>query len=270
MCILNKRQMGKKSNYASATVGIPLSANTLAKNYINEFDSWWRQYGSSIPHAILQRYSSGVTNNQIPCLEISSSFKDISSEQIRVLFVNCNPSGSDESYYMAHSQSVGINKVAGFNDFFYYDNQDSHYDACMRFVNELFKGDKHDFAMIDVFPLVKKDQSTIKQKWLIKNKSQDLINAFDRLRSLFKQIVFDIKPTVIIVSNAFASSLFEQGYLTDSIPTPSTTGAYYLNVEFNGYETVAFCGGMLTGQHTMDRFSRERLIRDVRDYLNIP
>lgn len=256
---------------AKPVVGIEYDNNDLAKVlFVPLYKGWFSTFQNtssyqSISGTLFQR--EVMSNQTIPYLELCSSFHErIDSENKLILFVSCNPSGRDEDYYAANNSS---------RDFFcYYNRADSIYNQVDDFIRVLGLTGV-EFAMADVFPIVKSKQKDLEVIWEneLKKSRAPVSNPFLELTNMFKEVVCEIRPTVIVAINAFVSGLFKDGFLSDNTPKPPKLIndsyydlSYYQNNQF--FNTVAFCGGMLTGQHAMDIHSRMRLMRDVRDYLN--
>ena len=92
----------------------------------------------------------------IPCIEISPLYREAKDG---ILFVNCNPSGTDYEYYRDHNTSHA--------DCFYYGEHrlnNSYFNAAEAFATAV--GINNDnFAMIDVFPIVIQNQAVLKEAY---------------------------------------------------------------------------------------------------------
>lgn len=237
---------------------ISINNNPLALDYKKKYEDWFRGFQrlpcyNNVKGKLFQR--EFLIKQSIPYLELCSSFHDrTQTEHQLILFVSCNPSGRDEDYYAANNSSQDV--------FCYYNRADSIYNQVDDFIRVLGMTGV-EFAMADVFPIVRSAQDDLKDAW--KKYKVDLLP----LTKLFKAVVCEIQPTVIVAINAFVSGLFKDGFLSDNSSQPLTlVNDSYYDLSYNtSFSTVAFCGGMLTGQHAMDIHSRMRLIRDVRDYL---
>ena len=130
--------------------------------------------------------------------------------------------------------------------------------------------------MIDVFPIVIQNQAALKQAYIkAKDKRKE---AFDILIKRFIVSIECIQPKVIIVTNAFVKDLIR--FIPDennknkidiriksiTVTPDSEKVCYYLTTP-SGFNTTVFCGGMIAGGHQMDTESKQRLVRDVRNYL---
>lgn len=257
------------ANKNTKPVGIEFEKNDLAQKFVPKYQEWYNrtfQEPSSYQNISKTLFQRRVTENlDIPFLEVCSSFhKRTQPEKRLILFVNCNPSGRDVEYYAA--------KNANHSDFCYYNQEDSLYKEASRFIKDLCMEADVDFAMADVFPIVKSTQKDLEVIWkneLKKSKTSDS-NPFLELTNVFKKVVCDIQPDVIVAPNAFVTSLFGKGHLSDNKPQPvAVTDKLYYELVYEQLPKpiAAFCSGMLASRHAMDIHSRMRLIRDVREYL---
>jgi hypothetical protein len=80
---------------------------------------------------------------------------------------------------------------------------------------------------------------------------------------LFAKALQRSTPRVIVVNNAKASSIIKTHLQLEYQPID---GCYYASKDKN-IKAPFFLGGMLTGQHAVDRFSRERLIWHIKTKL---
>ena len=167
-----------------------------------------------------------------------------------MLFVNCNPSGTDYDYYDTNNDKG--------NNFFYYDKTDNTY---FKSTDEFYRAlglTDDNYAMIDLFPIVTKEQAVLKNAY---EKNRKL---FAPLIDIFVEAVEELQPRVIVVTNAFVRDvLAEKKTMFKENPIEV---CYEMTTK--KLKTVAFCGGMIAGSHQMDVESKKRLIRDVRTYLN--
>lgn len=81
---------------------------------------------------------------------------------------------------------------------------------------------------------------------------------------IFMKLLNRIEPAIIIVPNACASGIFIEQFKAFNLSSelPEEDGSQ--TIILNGREVPVF-SGMLTGQHAMDRYSRQRLIDQVRN-----
>ena len=226
--------------------------NTFAGKTLKRHECFWnsfagRSYYSSI---LFQRYRVFPVNNTIPLFEVSSFLRKPTAGRLEVLFVNCNPSGTDVAYYKTHN-SAG-------NDFFYYDNsKNAYFENAESFYKELGQKDEN-YAMIDLFPIVLKEQAVLKDVYKQNPK------LFVPLLHVFVKAIEELQPKVIVVTNAFVRDVLKKEM---SKFEENKSGVYY-EMKTCALESVVFCGGMISGSHQMDVESKKRLIRDVRTYLN--
>ena len=264
---------------------LPLPQNLFAQQVLSNYSSWWQNYESEfsvkIPlgqsqHYMLQRkyaddsrlkFKKGdCPRKAIPCIEISPLYREAKDG---ILFVNCNPSGTDYEYYRDHNTNH--------EDCFYYGEQkpnNSYFNAAEAFATAV--GINNDnFAMIDVFPIVIQNQAVLKEAY---NKATGRQReAFDELLRYFLNNIVRIHPKVIVATNAFVKdlltdndvkrpySLRQLGRFDDFHPDGDRV-CYHITIK--DLETTLFCGGMIAGGHQMDTESKSRLIRDVKYFRN--
>ena len=88
----------------------------------------------------------------------------------------------------------------------------------------------------------------------------------------FLNSIEQIKPKVVIVTNAFVKDLFtvvfsESGLLEVN---PDDEKVYYnIKIKKSDFPTTVFCGEMIAGGHQMDTESKKRLVRDVKYFMNL-
>lgn len=261
---------------------------------INNYEDWWSRNSSAFEkqtvkvdgemRPLIQReYAPKYANEKlkkhnckdinIPLIEITPYYKEAEDG---LLFVNCNPSGTDYKYYVGHNNTPP-------NDFYIYDNQDnSYFNKTREFAN---KAEADKFAMIDVFPLVIQNQAVLKtaiSEAYSDQKPEPRWTAFYEMMELFIKNVVEIKPKVIVATNAFVKDLFtcddedhpysfpNQGLL-NYIYQGDDLVYYKIAIPRQGhddFEAFLFCGGMIAGGHQMDTQSKARLIRDVKHFLS--
>lgn len=256
---------------------------------LNKYADWWERYGEcfenqsitvenrSVPliqreYADINKYSKYCSQNNIPIIEITPFYKKANQG---LLFVNCNPSGTDYKYY-------GEKNVKNQTNYFVYDKTDSSYfNALKTFAEKV--GVKDRYAIIDVFPIAIQNQAIVKE--LYKNAAGKQREAFNKLIEIFFNIIVEIHPRVIVATNAFVKDLFTRIGNKD---LRSFRDLKFIDTVYNGdelvnydikihsqnkgqdvFETTLFCGGMISGGHQMDTESKQRLIRDVRRYINL-
>ena len=217
----------------------------------------------------------------IPYIEISAMCREIENG---LLFINCNPSGTDYEHY----EDKNKDKI---EECFYYDNpQNDYFKESRKFANQVGIGDN--FAMIDFFPIVIQKQADLKKKveevfsGKDKTKKNHLQNevsaridgerkAFKELIDIFLDAIKKLNPQVIVVTNAFVRDLFvkklvELEYITELEAEEENQNQlvyHKMKITKTNYTFTLFCGGMIAGGHRMDRESQKRLERDVRLFL---
>lgn len=247
---------------------LPLEKNKFANNKLKQYKDWWEQYHDSFLNGgievnkqyfpLLQRdYAEdsqlskcSCGRNSIPYMEITPLYREANDG---LLFVNCNPSGTDYSYYKEKNNEPPT-------DFFYYDKLDNTYfNATEEFAKAV--GMSENYAMIDVFPIVMQNQAVLKKAF--KEENEKRRDAFNKLIDLFLDSIEQIKPKVVIVTNAFVKDLFINGFDERVCVVPDEEKVCY-NIKIQErFATTVFCGGMIAGGHQMDTESKKRLIRDV-------
>lgn len=269
-------------------------SSSLALNTLNELQRWWNNYKEvfvkggiatkiifnkeEVP--LLQRFyvhepqlkdGSSFNKESIPFLEITSLYRVAKNG---LLFVNCNPSGTDYSFY-------GKKNPYSSEVFYYYNDKNDYFKAVKLFSERVYEEGFTNYAMIDVFPLVMQNQAVLKKAYITAITGSDggLKDAFKSLINIFIGIIEQIQPKVIIVTNAFVKELFrnnpeenkrkKQDIRMEGITVSSMDENYvcYHVTTRNGFQTTVFCGGMIAGGHQMDTESKERLIREVRRFL---
>lgn len=257
----------------------PLNLNPFAQGIKDELTAWWNAFGgdfigqtiqltkdSSFPllqkeYAVSQGKLPHDTNVNIPYLEVTPLY---TKAQHGALFVNCNPSGTDYSYYRTYNQN---------NDccFYYgeFNPNNPYFQESEKYAQEV---GAQSFAMIDVFPLVMQNQAVLKKAFYDAYSTHDnRETAFDELLRLFLKNIECIEPEFIVVTNAFVKDLFIEETspmrkLLSSFQEDKNKVCYYIGI--GQFKTTLFCGGMIAGGHRMDTESRKRLSRDVRHFLS--
>lgn len=123
---------------------------------------------------------------RIPLFELNNTIGSV-APPIDLLVVNCNPAGTDYRYYNGHQLTgdIGI-----------YDNPHNKY---LRWGAELFP--QKQVATIDVFPIVCQKQD------LIKKAAATEIDLFSELLGYFWELVWDLHPRALVVTNAFVKKI---------------------------------------------------------------
>ena len=256
---------------------------------LKQYMDWWERYRECFENqsiivenrtvSLIQReyadnnkYSKYCSQNSIPIIEITPFCKKANQG---LLFVNCNPSGTDYKYY-------GEKNAKNPTIFFIYDKiNSSYFNAAKSFAEKV--GVKDRYAIIDVFPITIQNQAIVKEVY--KNAAGKQREAFNELIEIFFNIIVEIQPRIIVATNAFVKDLFISIGNKD---LRSFRDLKFIDTVYNGdelvnydikihsqnkgqdvFETTLFCGGMISGGHQMDTESKQRLIRDVRRYINL-
>lgn len=110
---------------------------------------------------------------------------------------------------------------------------------------------------LDIFAVRHTDQSAVKRALGLDGQWTDFaIRQF----MIFKGLLEQIDPPVIVVPNAFASRILSNALEAGEMSPEH--GCHFLKL--NGRQIPAFLSGMLTGQRAMDVYSRDRLIYQAR------
>ncbi len=274
------------------TVKMTISAKsalmTWWRAYSSEFLSKKIQLGKSPALPLIQREYADPTVNpnakqstlkgcpvdEIPCIEITPLYRILDPNEHGILFVNCNPSGTDYKYYRDYYQR----HAKTCPDFFLYDKEDnSYFNAAKKFAKDAGVSINEsnldgNYAMIDIFPLVIQNQAVLKEAYY--NATEDRRKAFTELLNIFIDNVLQIKPKVIVATNAFVKDLLtsDKDYSLKKLNLLKSTyeGDKFVRykIEIQGFTSTLFCGGMIAGGHQMDTESRNRLNRDVRHFFS--
>lgn len=258
----------------------PLNLSTVVNTTFQAYKIWWTPttknlfMNNTIPlgkgtfHLVQREYAKHYTNpsnlngcpfDNIPCIEITTLYREAPDG---VLFVNCNPSGTDYKHYNANNTQFD-------KDFFIYDKaNNSYFKAVNAFATYL--GVRDNYAMIDVFPLVLQNQAVLKAAF----NNGTFTQAFDDLLDIFLKNIVQIRPKVIVATNAFVKELFtgsnnsrlKSRHKYNCKKDKRNRVCYQITIDT--FETILFCGGMIAGGHQMDTESKERLKRDVKLFLN--
>lgn len=267
-----------------------MDIHTLLEGY----KTWWQTYGKAFEtvtvkvdgkdcHLTQRQYADpqkylGLCVEQIPLIEITEYYRKAENG---ILFVNCNPSGTDYEHYGEENKSQD-----GF--FIYKKEGNPYFENAESFARKVKQGIP--YAMIDVFPLVLQNQAVLKkaisEAFPVSKRTpaKEVIpcDAFKAMMERFRDNVLEIKPKVIVATNAFVKDLFtcddeKHPYsfrklgLLDSFYQGDDSVYYRIVIPRQGqdaFETFLFCGGMIAGGHQMDTQSKERLIRDVRHFIS--
>ena len=281
-----------------------LLIDTLASDTIQELEKWWKDYRAFFEKQkitintkqnqesfLLQRdnaddqrlKASGCDRESIPFLEVTPLYRKAEGG---LLFVNCNPSGTDYSFYRNNNADPP-------KEIFYYDRgvgsesdgENDYFKAVREFSEKVCEKGFGNYAMIDAFPLVMQNQAVLKKAYIdavvLGRDNPKRAEAFKALIKLFIQTIESINPKVIIITNAFVKGLFRNNpdekngnklniRLSEDIvtvdPMDKDFVCYKIKTSHN-FESTVFCGGMIAGGHQMDTDSRERLIRDIKRFI---
>lgn len=191
-----------------------------------------------------------VNPNSIPLFELNWTIED-ATPPVDLLMVNCNPAGTDYKYYNAKKQN---------DDICCYDCPENKY---LTWGSNLVS--RKSMACIDVFPVVCSRQD------ILKHAIAKEVKLFQGLLSIFWNLVFDLDPNLIAVTNAFAGRILsgEDGLQSDNHPgIVFDAQKVCYSVAFpNGRMVPMICGGMIAGRHQMDSHSRMRFERDIKQFL---
>lgn len=110
---------------------------------------------------------------------------------------------------------------------------------------------------IDLFLIRETKQNELLKK-IEYNEQENYINEFGKKQvTLFNDALEKISPKIIVINNA-TTSVYLSKFLGKSLD---------IQTKINYKNTIIFFGGMLSGQRTMDRFSRLRLINEIKQLL---
>ena len=245
--------VGKTIQLGKNQLGLPLVQREYANQNVN-------------PNA-KQSILKGCPVNAIPYIEITPLYRSLVPDKPGILFVNCNPSGTDYKQNGSNTQ-----------DIFVYDKEDnSYFNAAKKFAKDAGVSINEsnldgNYAMIDIFPLVIQNQAVLKEAYY--NATEDRRKAFTELLNIFVDNVLQIKPKVIVATNAFVKDLLtsDKDYSLKKLNLLNSTyeGDKFVRykIEIQGFTSTLFCGGMIAGGHQMDTESRNRLNRDVRHFFS--
>lgn len=254
---------------------LELEQNKIAKKILNLYSVWWKCYGDKFKknkdYPLLQREYAEKSqlkkmcdNKFIPYIEITPLYRKASGG---LLFVNCNPSGTDYNYYKEKNSNTPTDCL------YYEDSNNRYFKEVERFAKNVGGDDFENFAMIDVFPIVLQNQGYLKKAFTksIKENNSGMGEAFKCLINIFLKIVVIIEPKIVVVTNAFVKNLITNDFKNlglVEINADDENVCYNVKIKKkNGYfETTVFCGGMIAGGHQMDTESKKRLVRDVKRF----
>jgi len=217
-----------------------------------------------INHKIIELWSKYFKDN--PSVYAPIFYDDFKRNSI--LFIGMNPSFSLKGFklILKNTEHSNINPISFFkwkniflnqnliddcikienyskNNYFYFD----------RFV-EISKKIGIDWQHIDLFLYKETSQKDFKEHIMDGKKLNQF--AIDQI-NLFKEILFEIKPQCIIISNAFASEIFRE-YFDNNLLWDKNKGFHWFVME--NKKVPIFFSYMLSGQRALDRWSYERLV----------
>ena len=173
-----------------------------------------------------------------------------------------NPSGKDKGYYKKNKGDVII-----------YSGGSSYYKALAEFTEACLEG-SHDFSELDLFGIVQGSQNVVKKDFM------DNPDYYKEMFGLFLKYVAKAQPNVVIVANAFVREVL-LGKNTLPFKNPKYAPFYDVNYtwkkneQHGGYTfTIGeftcqiYFSSMLSGQHALDKGSRENLAWLVKNYIN--
>ena len=258
-------------------------------------EAWWQTYRTEFVNTPMQglplvqrEYADPAYNanaklstlkmcpiDVIPYIEITPLYRKLDPNIPGILFVNCNPSGTDYKHYRDFYQR----NVNTCTDFFLYDKEDnSYFNEAKKFaktagvsLNE--SNLEGNYAMIDIFPIVIQNQAVLKEAYYNATDKRRR-DAFNGLLRIFVRNVYNIKPKVIVATNAFVKNLLtsDDDYSLGKLGLLKATyeGDEFVRyrLKINDFTTTLFCGGMIAGGHRMDTESRKRLERDVKHFFS--
>ena len=120
---------------------------------------------------------------------------------------------------------------------------------------------------IDLFFYRMTSQSQFKQLIYLDNNQTELNNFARSQLVLSKQLIEIIQPKLIVVANAFASTLFKEEIYKSQIQFEEEKGYHLLELDSNKLKTPVFFTSMLTGQRALDNHSFERLCWHIKKVL---
>jgi hypothetical protein len=182
-----------------------------------------------------------------------------------ILFIGLNPSFSDRGFrtILADTKHVDLSPEKFYN----WRNRSKFNFKTALEIEELAKT-KHsyfkkfieisndlqlDWEHIDLFYYRDTNQNKLKEVILDRNN----LNDFGRKQlRLTKDLLFEIKPKIVVVANAFASGLFENE-LNLNVEFDEYFGCHL--TKLNGRTVPTFLASMFTGQRAMDNYSFNRL-----------
>lgn len=186
----------------------------------------------------------------------------------RMLFVGLNPSLEEENVSVLRlNQTSELSNAEGAAQVVRIEEQALGRTTAASYpyygLFDLFCDEANAWEHIDVFAVREKSQERLKSASGIKG-DPGLWTPFVREQiEICLELLCDLKPTVIVVVNAFASGILKRS-LTGShgLQFDEARGHHVCNIL--GKQTPVFFSGMLTGSRALDTHSRKRLVWHVR------
>jgi len=188
---------------------------------------------------------------------------------IEILFVGFNPS-YDEKWHAREFKKFDELKNSNFNSKNLYDwqgdlkeeqlNTLKIHEKLSRVNHNYFRqfdnlSSNHSWDHIDLFLLRDTVQANA-IKIIMKDKSEDELNEFGIIQiDLFKNLLLKVKPKLIVLCNAKVSHIISKYFF------PSKTKTTSIDVWKENMKIIY--ASMLTGQRSMDIYSRERLREQI-------
>ena len=146
----------------------------------------------------------------------------------------------------------------------------TYFEHVEKFIDWIVKENKDDLHHVHIDPFFirgtsqKEAQSVLGIGNLtnVKKEFDQLINKFakDQL-DLFEEMIESYQPTAIIILNASASHLLSRKWGNNDFNTTFKAKIKKLD------SIPVFCGGMLFGAGTLDKYSKQRFAKEIRDKL---
>ena len=259
MALINKGNLDRFSTKGNISKQLKKEYDKLWNdpNFSKRFCNRKLKLGTKTKEWILERDKCG--DPAIPCVEISDKL----CKETSLLFVGMNPSGADKKYYRGKKEDVLI-----------YTGCSSYYQAMVEFTKECL-GNGHDFSELDLFGIVQGTQSVVEKDFL------ENPDYYKEMFGLFLKYVVNVQPDVIFVANALASKILRRDKSL-KLHQPKydnfykgTKYSWKENAQFGGHTfTIGkftcqiYFSSMLSGQHALDKGSRENLAWLVKNYIN--
>jgi hypothetical protein len=116
-----------------------------------------------------------------------------------------------------------------------------------------------EWVHIDLFAYREKEQEKMRTLALSASNELELTQFGEAQFRLFEELLLLARPAAVIVINALASQI----YLNKRLPTFDSSVGYHRDACAEGFQFPVLFSGMLTGARALDRFSRDRLFRQI-------